>query len=46
MITLPSLVLNTTYNQQKTKTDYREEDVLNNEGALHGYNGLTECLCA
>ena len=35
-ITFPSLVLvilNTTYNQQKTKTDFRQEDALN-EGAL------------
>ena len=27
---------------EKTKTDFREEDELNNGSALHGYNGLTE----
>ena len=37
---------NTTYNQQNTETDFREEDAFSGEDAVYGYNGLIECLWA
>ena len=42
---------NPTYNKQKTKTDFREEDAFSSEDAFHRYDGLTgypwaELLCA
>ena len=40
MITFPSLIPAnpiTTYNQQKTETDIREEDAFSSKDALHRY---------
>ena len=49
MITFPCIVPvipNTTYKQQKPKTEFREEDALNNEDILHGYDVLIESFWA
>ena len=35
-----------TYNQQKTETDFREEDVLSDGGVLCRYDELIECFWA